>query len=89
MMIGDNAYVRYVLSGKQGKLPIEKQVLETVFDGHHYTLTLEVSGKEPDGAEIKKYRDIAYALAGAIKYTKPAGATEKPPATGPVPTPEK
>jgi hypothetical protein len=67
MTIGDNAFVRYVMQGKNkaGRV-LRREILETVFDGRRYTIALEVYNHKT------QHRDQQYAVAGAMKFVKPA-----------------
>ena len=73
IIIGDNVYARYVTQAKKGSRVVERQVLETVFDGRRYAITLEVYKEH-----LIKNRDFAYAVAAGIKFTNPAGGTASP-----------
>ncbi len=73
LIIGDNAYARYVTQAKKGTRVVERQFLETVFDGRHYAIVLEVYGEQ-----LPKSRDFAYAIAAGIQYTNPAGNAPAP-----------
>lgn len=73
MLIGDNAYARYVTQAKKGSRTVERQFLETVFDGRRYAVVLEVFAED-----LLKNRDLAYAVAAGIKYTAPGGSTPQP-----------
>lgn len=80
MLLGDNAFARYVLKSKYRGAPIERQMLQTVVDGRLYTVDLQVATSE----DLKKYRDDAYAVAAGLKFPKagtaatPADEPEKP-----------
>lgn len=74
MIIGDNAFVRYVLKSKLGKTTaIERQMLQTVAGGRLYTVDLQVAE-----GEIPKHRDVAYAMAAGLKFTDGATAAKPP-----------
>ncbi|MEZ6114642.1 MAG: hypothetical protein R3C99_27065 [Pirellulaceae bacterium] len=67
MMIGPNPFARYVLlSGQYNNVPIERQMLVTVFDGRLYELDLTVFENR-----IKESRDFSYAVAAAFKFHTP------------------
>src|SRR5690606_33960808 len=80
MVIGDNAYARYVGKANKASRLVARQVLETVFDGRRYTITLETFD-----ANLLKHRDLAYAVAAAVEFTRPG---EAPAATTETPAPE-
>lgn len=80
ILLGENPYVRYVTQAKKGSRTVERQVLETVFDGRRYAITLEVYSEH-----LLKNRDLAYAVAAGVQYTAPAGAA----APAPMPMPEE
>lgn len=74
LIIGDNAYARYVTQAKKASRTVERQVLETVFDGRRYAITLEVFSEQ-----LLKNRDLAYAVAAGVQFTASgAAATESP-----------
>lgn len=81
MVIGENAFARYVLKAKMGQSMIERQVLQTAWQGRMYTVDLQVT----DQAEMKKHRDVAYAVAAGLKFIadpaadKPAEEETPPP----------
>ncbi len=85
MVIGDNAYVRYVGKANKASRLVARQVLETVFDGRRYTITLETFD-----TNLLKHRDLAYAVAAAVQFTRPgeAPAAEAPAATTETPAAE-
>lgn len=80
MVIGDNAYARYVGKANKASRLVARQVLETVFDGRRYTITLETFD-----ANLLKHRDLAYAVAAAVEFTRPG---EAPATTTETPAPE-
>lgn len=84
ILIGDNAYARYVTSAKKGSRIVERQVLETVFDGRRYAIALEVYSEN-----LTKSRDHAYAVAAAVKYVKSGGAAPAPMPSVEAPAEEK
>ena len=76
IIIGDNAFARYVTQArtKSGR-EVKRQILETVQAGRRYTLTLEVYNQVD-----KKNRDLAYAVAAGLKFSgsaTPAPAAPK------------
>jgi hypothetical protein len=73
LVLGDNAYARYVTQAKKGSRIVERQVLETVFDGRRYAYILEVYSEH-----LKKHRDFAYSVAAHVQYHKPAASTPSP-----------
>lgn len=76
MVLGPNAFARYVTAGKHGELDTELQHLVTQYAGRRYTLVLEVwAGEE----ELLRHRDQAYAVAAGIEFVKPGQV--KPPKT--------
>jgi hypothetical protein len=66
IVIGDNAFTRYVMLRKKGTRLVRQETLETVFDGRRYTIALEVYNHK------KESRDQQYAVAGGMKFVKPA-----------------
>jgi hypothetical protein len=66
LLIGDNAYARYVGKASKGARLVARQVLETVYDGRRYTITLETFD-----ARLLEHRDLAYAVAAAIRFGAP------------------
>ncbi len=84
MVIGDNAFVRYVSLARKGERVVKRQVLETVQGGRRYALTLEVyNSVDPTN------RDLAYAVAAGLKFHGTDAPAPTPPteATPPVETP--
>lgn len=81
LILGENAFARYVLAGRRpGRevATIERQVLTTVRGGRKYVLELQVTG------ELMEFRDDAYAVAAGIKFLSAGaknGETEDVPAT--------
>jgi hypothetical protein len=80
LVIGDNAYARYVGKASKASRLVARQVLETVFDGRRYKITLETFD-----ANLLKHRDLAYAIAAAVQFTRPG---ETPAATPEAPAEE-
>jgi hypothetical protein len=73
IVLGRNAYARYVLKGrKQGKdvATLERQMLRTVRGGRQYTIDLTVTD------DLTAHRDHAYALGAGIRFI----ASDEPPA---------
>ncbi|MFM9116621.1 MAG: hypothetical protein ACKOU6_10735 [Planctomycetota bacterium] len=73
LVLGRNAYARYVLKGrKQGKevATLERQLLRTVRGGRQYTIDLTVTD------DLTTHRDHAYALGAGIRFI----ASDEPPA---------
>lgn len=65
LVLGRNAYARYVVKGrKQGKdvATLERQLLRTVRGGRQYTIDLTVTD------DLTAHRDHAYAVAAGIKF---------------------
>ena len=77
VMLGDNAWVRYVLLGKYKNTPVDRQILRTVVDGREYVVDLQVLRET-----VMKHRDSAYAIAAGIKF-HPAGTAAIPPESAP------
>lgn len=69
LVIGDNAYARYVGKANKASRLVARQVLETVFDGRRYTITLETFD-----TNLLKHRDLAYAVAAGVQFTRPGEA---------------
>lgn len=66
LILGENAWARYVLSAKlPGKVQatIERQVLRTTQAGRTYTIDLQV-----DNTDLSKHRDHAYAIAAGTRF---------------------
>lgn len=63
LVIGNNAYVRYVTPARKGPRSVERQILETSFDGRRYTFILEVWE-----GDITKFNHAAYAVAGGVEF---------------------
>jgi hypothetical protein len=78
MMIGDNAFARYVKGASINGLPAEVQVLATVHDGRMYAVELRVRPEE-----LKKYRDDGYAVAAGLKFSAGAKPFEFKPEVAP------
>lgn len=75
LILGSNAWARYVLPGKlPGKqvATIERQILKTTRGGRTYTVELQVPIKE-----LLKYRDAAYAVAAGMRFSAGGGSTGK------------
>lgn len=65
----DRYYVRYVLKGRVGGTVMERQILETQFNGKAYELELRVlPGK------LVEFRDAGYAVAASIDFLPPPEA---------------
>jgi len=69
LVIGNNAYARYVGKANKASRLVARQVLETVFDGRRYAITLETFD-----ADLLRHRDLAYAVAAGIQFTRPGEA---------------
>ena len=67
LLLGENAWARYVLLGKFKERPVDRQILRTVVDGREYVVELQVNRET-----VLQHRDSAYALAAGIKF-HPAG----------------
>ncbi len=93
MIIGDTPYVRHVrksLINFRGtsfdrKVPVERQILQTITGGRVYTVDLQVA----DGtlAQNPQNRDAAYAVAAGIRFLNAGDSSipaEQPPAAEPV-----
>jgi hypothetical protein len=83
MMIGRNAYARYVKAARVRNLPAEVQVLTTVQRGRMYTIELQVVSEG-----ILPHRDYAYAVAADMKFVRepsalPPESAEAPPPVEP------
>ena len=66
LVLGGNAWARYVLSAKlpgKTKATIERQVLRTTQSGRTYTIDLQV-----DNTDLGKHRDHAYAIAAGTRF---------------------
>jgi hypothetical protein len=83
MVIGKNAFARYVKGAKINNLPAEVQVLSTVRGGRGYNVELRVRPEE-----LKKYRDEAYAVAAALEFGADAKPFEFKPTEEPAPPAE-
>lgn len=83
MQIGEHHFARYVKEAKIANLPAEVQVLTTVREGRTYTVELRVR----DVADLKKYRDQAYAVAASLKFAADAKPFEFKPQVEPDETP--
>jgi hypothetical protein len=66
LTIGDNAFVRYVMLRRKAQRSVRQEILETVFDNRRYRIALEVFNHKP------QHRDQQYAVAGGMKFVKPA-----------------
>ncbi len=75
LVLGDNAWVRYVKKASYRNQKVDLQVLQTVRDGRTYYVDLQVLAGEL--TETEK-RDAAYAVAATIKFLDPASG---PPAS--------
>lgn len=79
LILGDNAWARYVIPGKlPGKqvATIERQILKTTRGGRNYLVELQVPIKE-----LLKYRDASYAIAAGMSFqagAAPSGDAAKP-----------
>jgi hypothetical protein len=74
IILGDNTFARYVTQAKKANRLVERQVLETVFDGRRYSFVLEVYAEN-----LVKNRDLAYAVAAGVQFTAPGGNAAAPP----------
>lgn len=78
LMLGNNAWARYVLSAKlpgRSQATLERQVLRTTQAGRTYTIDLQV-----DNTDLAKHRDHAYAIAAGVRFHEgQAGATSGTP----------
>lgn len=75
ILLGDQPWARYVVSGKlPGKelATIERQILRTTQAGRSYTIELQVRSNE-----LGAHRDHAYAIAAGVKFHA-AGAAPPP-----------
>lgn len=63
MMLGSNAFVRYVRKARVKNVAAEDQVLVTVHNGRMYTVELQVRPEM-----LLTYRDNAYAVAAGMKF---------------------
>lgn len=81
LMLGEHAWVRYLMLGKFKNTPVDRQILRTVFDGREYAVELQVIRET-----VMQHRDSAYAIAAGIKF-HPAG-TAAPADSSPPPAAE-
>jgi hypothetical protein len=66
LLLGNQAWARYVLSAKlpnKVKATIERQVLRTTQSGRTFTIDLQVNN-----TELSKHRDHAYAIAASTRF---------------------
>jgi hypothetical protein len=80
LVLGQNAFARYVKEASINNLPAEVQVLGTVRGGRFYTVELRLRPKE-----ILKFRDDGYAVGAGLKF----GGSSAPavPSTPPIDAP--
>jgi len=78
LLLGNNAWARYVLSAKlpgRSQATLERQVLRTTRAGRTYTIDLQV-----DNTDLAKHRDHAYAIAAGVRFHEgQSGATSGTP----------
>ena len=71
VILGENAFVCYATLGKRKNAVVTKFFLETIAEGQHYTIRLEVYEQQ-----FAKFRDAAYAVACSMKFGSGAGSTD-------------
>lgn len=67
LVLGENAFGRYVRAGSKGGGLIERQILTTTQDGRVYTIDLMVL---PEELKKREVRDAGYAVGAGIKFQK-------------------
>lgn len=73
MMIGSNAFARYVKSARMKNAAAEVQVLATIQNGRMYTVELQVIAKT-----ILAHRDHAYAVGAGLKFPQAGESASEP-----------
>lgn len=67
LLLGDNAFARYVAFARQGNATVANQHLVTSQNGHMYTVRLESYQ-----AQFQAHRDAGYAVGASMKFSTPA-----------------
>ncbi len=67
LVLGENAFGRYVRAGKKGGGLIERQMLTTTHDGRVYTIELIVL---PEELKKREVRDAGYVVGAGMKFQK-------------------
>ena len=86
LILGKNAFARYVMAGKlpnKQTATLERQILKTTRGGRTYTVELQVPVKE-----LLKYRDPAYAIAAGMVFLSPDAAADDSKPAEDTPAPE-
>jgi hypothetical protein len=73
MVIGSNAFARYVKAARVKNAAAEVQVLATIQNGRMYTVELQVIAKA-----ILAHRDHAYAVGAGLKFPQAVESTPEP-----------